>query len=889
MLSRVRSLGRRVRSLFARDGLDERLRTEMELHALLLAERHERRGLAPEDARRQARLALGSVDQAREQLRDRIGFRLLEDLASDLRLAWRQLRRSPGFAVIAVVTLALGVGVNTAVFSLVNGVLLRPLPFRDAERLVTVFERDKTFQPNILQPDRNALMSTSVPGLLDWRSQKGVFEEVGAYGWFSRRLALTGLGEPEEALVSQVTANFFTTLGVEPMLGRGFPSDSDQAGRDDRIVLGHALWQRRFHADPGVIGRTMTAGGRAYTVVGVMPPGFQFPRGEQAWVPYVVPASPPSDSRSSRNLQVIARLRRGASAAQAQAVLEKLASVRAREFPAWQGKWTAAVIPLREHLVGNTRQRLLLLFGATGFVVLIACANLANMLLARGTVRTREMALRVALGASRFRLLRQIMAETLLLAVLGGATGIAIAVYWTRALAAMAGEILPQLADVRPDWRVLLFALGSAVTAGLLAGVVPSLRASRADVNQGLKEGITAPGGSRATRRLGGLLVAGELAAALVLLAGAGLMVHTLARLGSVNLGFRPDNLLTMRITFPPYKYLLPTRRPDIARINAVVDQAVRGIDALPGVQSVGLTDALPFSGVQRGTNLEVDGRPGQKFLTHTRCVAAEYFETMGIPLVRGRLFAEGDTATAPKVAIVNQALARQLWPGEDPIGKRVTWDAPLEVVGVVGEVRHLRLDLPGGPEIYVPTAQYRGGSALFLAVRTSLDPATMVAAVRREVWAIDKDQPIEDVRTMEERIAGSGSPRRFYALLLGVFAAIAVLLAAVGVYGIMSYAVSQRTHEIGIRVALGARRGQVLALVLRHGVLVTAGGLGIGLAGALAATRLLTTLLYDVAPTDPLTFASVALGLAVVALIACYIPACRAANVDPLVALRRE
>jgi putative ABC transport system permease protein len=883
------SLIRRVRTFFDRTKLDERLRDEWQLHADLMADDHVRQGLSPDEAKRQARLAIGGLDQVREASRDALGFRFLDDLVQDIRFALRQLRRTPAFTAVAVMTLALGIGANTAIFTVVNAVLLRPLPFKDAGRLVMLFERDKTFSPDPLHPDRNGMISTSLSGLLDWRAQTSVFEEVAAYYWFPTRIALVGAKEPEEVFVGRVTANFFSVLGVPPMVGRAFLPGSDQPGKDDVIVLGHALWQRRFASNPNIVGMSITAGNRSYTVVGVMPPGFQFPRGEEAWVPHALQMDSASLSRGERNLDGIARLKPGVPLAQARAVLETLAATREREFPRWQKDWTAAVIPLREHLVGDTGGRLLLLFGATLFVVLIACANLGNMLLARGSARVREMAVRAALGASRFRLFRQAMVETLVLAVLGGAIGIAIAFWCTRALVTLGSATVPQLSGVRPDWWVLLFALGASVVAGILSSLAPSLRVSWTDLSEALKEGLTAPGGARSAGRLGGLLVVTELAAALVLLTGAGLMVNTLARLSSVDLGFRPDHLLTMRLTLPAFRSVLSTGRLDAVRVNAFFEEVLQRVSVLPGVRSVGLTDALPLSGVQWGTTLTAEGRPPkQLFDTHTRSVSIGYFETMNIPLVRGRTFRADDTRDTTPVAIVNETLARQIWPNEDPVGKRVTWTKTMEVVGVVGAVRHLRLDLPGGPEIYVPLAQ-RARAEMFLAVRASAGPSTLASAVRGQIWSVDKNQPIEDIRTMDDRIAAYAGPRRFYALLLGIFAAIAVVLAVIGVYGVISYSVSQRQHEVGIRMALGAGQRHVLALVLRQGVVLAVVGIGIGVAGALVATPTLSSLLYGVRPTDPITFAGVSVLLAGVVLAACYVPARRAARLDPLVALRWE
>jgi putative ABC transport system permease protein len=796
------------------------------------------------------------------------------------------LAKNPGFTAVAVLTLALGIGASTALFSVVNSVLIRPLPYKDPDRLVMLFEKDKTFQVNILQPNLHGLMSTSTPGLLDWRARTDVFDEVGAYFWFPSRFVFTGAREPEEVFGGKVTANLFTLLGVQPILGWSFLSGEDTPGANDKVLLGYGVWRRRFNSDPGIVGKSVAISGRAYTVVGVMPPGFEFPRGEQLWIPYAL--EPSKQSRSAHNLEVIARLRAGVSVERAETVLQTLAAINEHRFPRARKNMTAAVVPLRQHLLGDTRARLLLLFGATGFVVLIACSNLANMLLERGVLRTREMAMRAALGAGRFRLLRQVIVETVLLAVLGGAAGLAIAIWAVRALVALGSATVPQLQGVHPDWRVLLFALGCSLVAGAVSALVPALRASRTDVNEALKQTPEASGASGSVQRLGGALVVSELALALVLLAGAGLMVNTMAHLYTVDLGFQPQNLLTMRITLPAYKY------GDFAHFDAVhagafFDQVLERVKALPGVRSAALIDALPFSGVQWGTDISVEGRVQETFLTHTRVATSGYFKTMGIPLRVGRFFTEQDNnATAP-VAIINETLARQIWPNESPVGKRIGWpDNRWTIVGVVGPARHLRLDLPAGPETYRPQAQEVSGE-MFLVLRTSGDGTRLAPAVRQQVWSIDKDQPVEDVRMMEERIAGYAAARRFYTLLLGIFAALAVALAGVGIYGVISYSVSQRHHEIGIRMALGADRTDILNLVVGQGFKLTLIGVVVGVAGALALARFLSGLLYGVKPTDPLTFVLVSLILTAMALLASYIPARRATKVDPMVALRYE
>jgi putative ABC transport system permease protein len=807
-------------------------------------------------------------------------------LLQDLRYGLRILAKNPGFTAAAILTLALGIGANTAIFSVVNSVLLRPLPYKDPDRLVMLFEKDRTFHVDILQPYLHGLLATSTPGLLDWRARTDVFDEVGAYFSFPSRFVITSAREPEEVFGGKVTANLFSLLGVQPILGRTFLPGEDRPGENDKVLLGYGVWQRRFNSDLGIIGKSAAISGIAYIVVGVMPPGFEFPQGEQLWVPYTL--EPSTQSRNARNLEAIARLKAGVSVERAETVIKTLATVNELRFTHAQKNMTAAVIPLRQYLLGDTRARLLLLFGATCFIVLIACSNMANMLLARGVLRTREMAMRAALGAGRLRLLRQVIVETVLLAVLGGAAGLVIAIWAVRALVALGSATVPQLQGVHPDWRVLLFAIGCSLITGAVSALVPALRASRTDVNEALKQTPEALGAAGLVQRLGGALVVSELALAMVLLAGAGLMVNTLAHLYSVDLGFRPQNLLTMRITLPAYKYGA-SRNFDAVRADAFFDQVLERVKGLPGVRSAALIDALPFSGVQWGTEINVEGRVQETFATHTREATSEYFKTMGIPLRAGRLFTDQDDSAAAPVAIINDTLARQIWPNENPIGKHIgSPDNWVTIVGVVGAARHLRLDLPAGPETYRPLAQGRSGE-MFLVLRSSDDPTHLAPAVRRRIWSIDKDQPVDDVRTMEDRIAGYAAAQRFYTLLLGIFAVLAVALAGVGIFGVISYSVSRRHHEIGIRMALGADKADILNLIVSQGFRMILTGVALGILGALALARFLVSLLYGVRPTDLLTFVVVSLILIAVGLLASYIPARRATKVDPMVALRYE
>lgn len=893
MLASIRTFLWRILHLNRRSKSEVSLDGELEFHLHLEMEQNLRQGMSREEARRQALIALGGMEQTREECRDVLAVRLLGDFVQDLSYGLRQLRHSPGFATAAVVTLALGIGANTAIFTVVDAVLIRPLPYGNAERLITIWEKNLSAEAarfRSLQPDRKDLISTSVPVLQELRARTDLFEQVAAHNYFPVRRVLTGGGEPEEIVAGWVTANFFSTLGVSPELGRGFLPGEDSLGKTRVIVLSHLLWEQRFGGDRTICGKAAIVNGAVFVVAGVMPPTFQPLQGEQAWVPF--PGGQSNDGfRGTRDMEVIARLKPGVSVEQAQAALSAAAEVRARLFPKWSKNWTTVVVPLREYLVGDMRGRLLLVFAATVFVVLIACVNLANMLLARGMVRRREMTLRAALGAGRGRLVRQAIAETILVAMLAGVAGLGLGLWTANVLQNIGSTNIGELRNLYIDWRVLCFALAASILVGLLTALIPAVQASKVDMSTGLKESAGAQGGRAASRRLSGVLVVSELALALILLAGAGLMINTLARLSAVDLGFSAHNLLTLRLTFPPYKYAIGGKSWDVAGQQAFLDAALLRIKAIPGVREAGAVYPLPFGRNQEGTGISAEGNPtGSELPTHYRIATPDYFRTMQIPLLRGRFFTDHDAVGRPPVVIINETLARQLWPGQDPIGKRVRLKDKLqEVVGVVGDVRHLRPDLPSGAESYVPRAQTGSYSTMFIAVRTAVDPTGTAGAVRAAIWAVDRDQPVQDVQTMDERLGGFASLRHIYTLMLGIFAAIAVVLSAVGIYGVISYSVSQRQNEIGIRMALGANPGDVMRMVLRQGLSLAAIGVSLGIGGALATNQALSTMLYGVRPADPLTLFAVSLVLAVVSLIACYLPARRATRVDPMLALRSE
>ncbi len=898
MLSKLRRFGQRMMGLFKTGSRDSQLDEELRFHVEELTRDNVRAGMTPEEARQQARLALGGIERVKEEYRDGVGLRLLRDLGQDVRYGLRQLRRSPGFTVVAVLTLALGIGANTAIFTVVNAVLIRPLPFYDPSRLVRIWETEVSPHISELQPGRENLYSVSAPGFIDWQARTDMFEQTAAYHYFPSRFVLTGKGQPRELKAVRVTSNLFSTLGVQPWLGRSFLPEEEQQGRDNVAILSYETWNSQFNADESIVGTTATLSGRSYLIAGIMPRGFGFPRGEDFWVPLDL-SRPGSGGhpgrqggpRNTRNLETVARLKPGVSLERAYAVLKGMAEVNAHEYAESNKGWSVAVKPLREELVGKRRVPLLLLFAATGFVTLIACANLANMLLTRASRRRREMAVRAALGASRARLLRQSLVESILLALIAGAVGLLAGWSVLRGIASLGSTNIPRLEQLQLDWRVLCAALACSIATGLVAGAASALNACRADPNRGVRD--AAPGdGARVTPRFSSALTVAELALALVLLAGAGLMLNTLVRLYNVDLGFEPSHLVTARVTLPGYKYS-QLGSFNVSRARSFLTEVLARTEAIPGVESAAFVYPLPFAG-QEGTSFEVEGRAhddsAPPLMSHVRVATPQYFRTMRIGLLRGRYFTDADGPDAPKVAIINETIANRVFPNEDPIGRRVDIkNAVREIVGVVRPVRTLGLDQPPGAETYMPYAQLSNYSSLFLVARGSGSAGALAAALRDQVHGVDRDQPVEDVFTIEERIARNAADRRFYTLLLGVFALIAISLAAVGVYGVASYAVAQRTHEIGIRMAIGARQADVYSLFLGRQVRSALAGVAIGLSAALALTRALESMLFGIRAADPATFAGAALLLVTVALAAACFPARRAARVDPAITLRFE
>ncbi len=826
----------------------------------------------------------------------------MKDLIQDLRYGARMLAKRPGFTLVAIITLALGIGANTAIFSVVNAVLLRPLPFPQSERLAMVNTT------NLARGFTN--FGTSMPDFRAWRERNHTFEKMAAFNTTS--FNISGTAEPERVTGAQVSADLFDVLGVSPVRGRAFTGEEEIFGKHHVVIVSEALWQRRFGAEAGLTDQTMTLNGEQYAIVGVMPRDFQFPDQTIAlWTPLALADGSEYNTRGNYWLGVVARLKPGVAAAQAQAEMDGIFRQLEQEDTLFGGFGTQVVL-LHEATVGGVKTALLVLLAAVGLVLLIACANVANLLLARAAARQREIAIRTALGAGRGRLIRQLLTESLLLGLAGGALGLLLAVWGVDALVGL-GPNVPRLAEIGIDRAVLIFTFALAILTSVIFGLVPALQSSKTDLNETLKESARSATGSARRRVLGNSLVVVEVALSFVLLAGAGLMINSLLRLQRVNPGFRTDHILTMQISLPSAKYAQD--RPELTA--GFFQQLIERVKTLPGVEAAGMTSGLPLTNSGWGKLFTIEDRPAPKSLddipnVQYQQVSPDYFSTLGIPILKGRSFSERDTRDALPVAVINETLARRFFGDEDPTGKRLFLGPPEElvppgilppgfrfqhftIIGVIGDVRNNGLNQPLSTEIYTLHQQELASkfanpsNYMYLAVRTTTEPSSLVGAIRHEVQELDREQPIADIATMEELLATSLSQSRFSTLLLGVFAGVALILAAVGIYGVMAYSVAQRTHEIGIRVALGAQAGDVLKLVIRQGLTLTIAGVAIGLGAALIITRVMTSLLYGVTATDPLTFAVIPVLLTGVALAASFIPARRATKVDPMVALRYE
>jgi putative ABC transport system permease protein len=820
-----------------------------------------------------------------------LGGPAMEGLLQDLRYALRILRRSPGFTTVAVVTLALGIGASSAIFSIVHAVVLQPLPYPEPERLVQLWMR---FTGIGIPNDQNWV---SAPELLDLQRNRSL-SAIAAISSSSFNAVFGGAPERIEAAV--VSPSLFQLLGVRPQAGRVFLPEEGTAGRDRVVLLGDGIWRRRFGADPGVVGRKLILSGESYVVTGVLPRGFQFPSDAEIWAPLAfAPADLTPDNRGSHGLEVVARIAPRLTLAQARADLDAVSRRIVAEHPEYPYKtynFKVLAVPLLDQQIGEVRTALWVLLGAVGFVLLIACANVANLLLARAAGREREIAVRQALGVGRRRLLRLLLTESALLGLGGGAAGLALAVAALRVLVAASAGNVPRIHEVRLDVPVLLFTVLVSLATGLLFGLAPAVAMFRADTHAALKAGGRGASAGAASQRLRGALVAAEVALALALLAGSGLLIRSFLRLQEVDGGFKPAGVLTLRISLPEQRY------PKAEQARAFYRDLLERVRKLPGVDAAGAANGLPLGGTGWSGTVTIDTRAVPPADTtpeaDQRPVTPGYFEALHVPLLRGRTFDERDNQTAARVCVIDETLAKTYWPHDDAIGKRIHTGAAsgggqvpwMTVVGVVRHVRYRTLESPSRVELYWPYVQtpFRVGT-LSLAIHSSLPPLGLVAAVRRELRAVDPEQAAYRVRTMDELVADSVARRRLSTTLLAVFAGVALLLAAVGIYGVMSYAVAQRSHEMGIRMALGARGGQVVAMVLGRGLSLTAAGLAVGLAAALVLTRLLKTLLFAVSSYDPLTFVTVAALLVLVAAAASFVPAHRATAVDPVNALRRE
>ena len=784
--------------------------------------------------------------------------------------------KRPAFTAVALIALALGIGANTAIFSLVNAVLLQPLPFAEPDRLVWVWG-------NFSGGNR---ASVSPPDYLDYRKENTTFEEFAATFTMPLTLNLTGSGEPERLPASGVTGNYFQALGAKPLLGRTFSMENEKPGSDEVVILSYGLWQNRFGGDPAILGKTVTLDGKQREIIGVMPQDFGFSRASGLWIPINFDVSPDMKVRKAHFMRPIGKLKDGVTIQQAQADLDVVAKRLEEQYPESNTGWGLRLVSLREQLVGDTRSTLLILLGAVGFVLLIACANVANLLLVRAAARQKEIALRSALGAGRFRIVRQMLTESVLLALLGGALGTLLAIWGINLLVTISADSLPPTAQVGIDATVLGFTFLISVLTGVVFGLAPALRTMKLNLGESLKEGNrTSEGVSR--NRIRSVLVVAESAIAVMLLVGAGLLIRSLIQLQKTNPGFDASNVVTMQVQLPMAKYSTPDKA------SAFFSELENRIGGLPGVENVGLTTELPLTGQLNDMPFTVEGRPpvtiDQAFDADFRRVNQHYLRTMHIPLLRGRYFTEQEVRQSAQVLLVSERLVSQVFPNEDPIGKRIVTvmsDKPWEIIGVVGDIRHRGLESEPFPAMYMPTHAVGRSNVV---IRTKVDPTSIVAAVRKEVQAIDPDQPVAEVRTMQQWLDSSVATPRYRTTLLGLLALLALVLAATGIYGVMSYSVAQRTHEIGVRMALGARQLDVLKLVVRQGMSLVLIGVALGLAGAVALTRVLSTLLFGVGARDPLTFVGVATVLSLVAFVACYLPARRATKVDPLVALRYE
>jgi len=893
----------RLRSLLLRNTAESELNEELRFHFEQLVEQHVQSGLPRQEALRRARLAFGGLDQIKEECRDARGVHVLETLLQDIRFSMRVLLRSPSFTIVAVLTLALGIGANTAIFSVVNGVLLRPLAYRDSTSLVNVWAK--------FEKQGIPLLPASEPEYWDLLDHNQSFSQIAAYSLDGNANLTRADAPPVHVTEASATAGLFPLLGITPALGRAFAPDEDQPGHSHFVLLSYAFWQSQFGGDRDIVNQSIHLDGEVYSVLGVLPKQFSLGGKQDLWVPLGLDRAKPQD-RGSHYLPVVARLKPDVAAVQVSSALTQFAEYLRRTYPANYGSvgdFGVFMVPMKEQLTGGLRPALLVLLGAVAFVLLIACANVANLQLAHASSREKELAVRTAMGAGRSRLIRQLLTESLVLALAGGLLGLLLAYWGVAALRALAPPNTPRLDEIHLDWVVLAFTFGVSLLTGLFFGLAPAWHVARTDLRETLNESSRGASASGATRRLRAALVVSELAVAVLLLVGAGLLIRSFNRLLAVSPGFQTQHLLTVQLSLPEKVY------PGGPPVQNFYSQLMARVNVIPGIQAAGAVSKMPLtdsyaSGSVYFEDTSVPDLPRDPDLQNLpymeidqRSATPGYFQTLQIPLVRGRLLNEADDANAPFVAVVDEDFAHRFWPHGDAIGHRVALDGIPKVkpamprwrtiVGVVGHVKHYALDIQGREQIYCPHAQplfdIFSPRDMTLVVRTSLDPVSVASAIRQQVLAIDKDLPLYNIATMDQLLSASVAQPRLNLALLAAFAGLALILAAVGVYGVMAYGVTQRTHEFGIRMAIGALPASVVKQVFLEGGRLTALGLAFGLVAALLLTRLMASLLFDVKPSDPETLGVAAVLLALVALIACYIPARRATRVDPMIALRHE
>jgi predicted permease len=887
MFAWITTLASRMCAWLSPGHVDREFASELEAHLDMLTDENIRRGMPPEQARRAARIKLGGVTQLKETNHELRGLPLIETFLQDARYALRMLQKSPGFTAVAVLTLALGIGANTAIFSVVYAVLLKPLPYANPNQLVSAFQANT--QEGIPET------GTSYPNFEEWRAQNHVFSELATIDF--HQLTLTGRGEPSEVDTCVVTPEHFALLDVKPLQGRVFFPEDGKRGAPPVVIVSENLWRGTLGADPKILGSSINLDKRSFTVIGIMPASFRSPfinSKPEVWIPLV--QDPLFGSWMARRgghwLAVFGRLKPGVSIAQAQAEMDAISERLASEFPAENKGWTVRLVPMQKEIVGDVRTALLVLLGAVGLVLLIACANIANLLLTRATSRSKEIAVRTALGAGRIRIIRQLLSETVVLGLLGGVIGIALAYWGVRALSSLLPDNLPRVNAIRVDNFVLIFALVLSAIASVAFGLVPALFASKSDIQSSLREGSGRSGEGGNRRRARSCLAAAEIALAMVLLVAAGLLLRSFSKLTSVSPGFEPQHIVKAEISLPQFQYSKPQQW------TAFSDQLLAHLQTQPGLQDSAIAIPVPITDGYINLGFEIVGVPpasqSDSRLANYVSVSPEYFRVMQIPLLSGRLFDQQDITSAPAVTLISKALAQRYFPNQDPIGKHLNFgfppngDVSREIIGIVGDVRDTSLGDAPGPMMYVPFAQAPFWGAN-LVVKSTLSTSVVAAAIRQEVQKIDKDLPVTDVGKLPDLLDASVSQQRFRTFLLGLFAVMALILAATGIFGVISYSVTCRTNEIGIRVALGASRSAILRMILRETLLLTSAGLLIGIPCALIASHLIGHMLFGISANDPITLAAVAFTLVAVTTLAGFIPARRAMQVDPMVALRHE